>query len=440
MKIQHVRIENILGVQHLEFTPGAGMTAITGQNGQGKTSVLEAIKSTLQKGHDATLLRKGATEGEVVLVLDNGAQIRERVTEARTTRDVIDPTGKKIAKPADTLQSFTDALSVNPVEFLRAGKKDRVKVLLESMPLVADAARLTQITGIPVAQTKEHALAVIDFVRKQVYDDRTGTNRAVKEKAGTINQLELNLPEAPGGVTGSEDELVDMVRQLDAKRTAELQRVSDKLAGIQTKHHEECNALRADAQAKIDAIKAELTQALEAKDASLRDIQGKAQAQRDRTTAAHAQAVAPVNEALAVIRANRANAARREQALKTIEQFNRELAELEQDSAKQTKALEELDAYKSELLSSLPIPGLEVVDGEVMRDGITFDRLNTAQQVRIAIEIAALRAGDLAVCCTDGLEALDTESFQELASQAEELGLQLFVTRVTDGEFSVQSE
>lgn len=439
MKIQQVKIANILGIRQLEFSPGQGLTAITGQNGLGKTSVLEAIKSVTGKGHDATLLRKGATEGEVVLVLDDGVQLRERVTDTKTTRDIIKD-GKKLPKPADTLQSLTDALSVNPVEFLRASKKDRVKVLLESMPLVADAARLTQITGIPVEPSKSHALNVIEFVRKQVYDDRTGTNRAVQEKSATINQMELALPEAPGGVDGSEDELNAKVLAAQDARNIELNRIGDKLAGIQRQHNDECTALRAEAQAKIDAIKAELEQALTAKAAGLTDIQGKAQTQREKTTQRHADAVGPLNQALAVIRANRANAAKREQALSMIERMKEDLTGLEQDAVKQTQALKDLDAYKSELLSALPIPGLEVIDGEVFRDGIPFDRLNTAQQVRIAIEIAALRAGDLSVCCVDQLECLDTESFQELAKQAEELGLQLFVTRVTDGEFQVQSE
>lgn len=59
MKIAHVKISNILGIAELEFTP-AGFNEISGPNGTGKTSVLEAIKAALSTGHDATLLRKGA--------------------------------------------------------------------------------------------------------------------------------------------------------------------------------------------------------------------------------------------------------------------------------------------------------------------------------------------------------------------------------------------
>ncbi|MNE63998.1 hypothetical protein D3C80_1593820 [compost metagenome] len=87
----------------------------------------------------------------------------------------------------------------------------------------------------------------------------------------------------------------------------------------------------------------------------------------------------------------------------------------------------------------MPIPGLEVRDGEVFRNGITFDRLNTAQQVDIAVEIAKLRAGELGVICVDGIEALNSQAFDEFRERALQSGLQLFVSRVSDEEFTVKT-
>jgi len=80
MRLAHVRIHNILGIDELEFDAGA-FTVIEGRNGGGKTSVLEALKSVVRGGEDVTLLRKGAAEGEVVWLFDDGTQARKRVTE-----------------------------------------------------------------------------------------------------------------------------------------------------------------------------------------------------------------------------------------------------------------------------------------------------------------------------------------------------------------------
>ncbi|QNJ57355.1 AAA-ATPase [Pseudomonas phage Dolphis] len=438
MQIARVKISNILGIQQLEFTPD-GFTEISGPNGAGKTSVLEAIKAALQGGHDATLLRKGEEKGEVVLVLDDGTQIRKRVTESSSPLDVVQD-GQKVKGPGNVLKALTDMLSLNPVDFLRARKADRVKVLLETMPIVADAARLEEMSGVPVHfEEGTHGLAVIEAVRKTVYDDRTGTNRAVKEKDNTINQLKLAMPDAPGGVEGSEDELRAQVEAASTAKDAELTRIRDKLDGIKKGNQEKIDAIRAETQRKIDEAKAEGQAAVEAIQAEERRIEGLAGQQREKAIQKHTDAVAPLNQALASISANRELHAKREQALATIEQMEQELVDLQKDADSQTKAITEIDAYKAELLASLPIPGVEVIDGEVFRDGVPFDRLNTAQQVDIAVEIAKLRAGDLGVICVDGLELLDPNAFAQFRERALESGLQLFVTRVTEEEFSVKT-
>lgn len=439
MQIAKLTISNILGLEHLEVKPG-NFTVISGPNGAGKTSVLEAIKAALGSGHDATLLRKGADSGEVVLVLDNGDQIRRRINATKSATEVTQG-GKKVSKPSDTIKQLTDLLSINPVDFLRAPKKDRVRVLLETMPLEADTEHLQNISRIPVqAMPGVHALDVINLVRKTVYDDRTGTNRAVTEKEATINQMNLALPDAPAGVEGTEDEITAAVVAASQAKDAELQRVQTKLEGIRVDSNAVLDKIRSDAQAKIDTIKAEAATAADAEKARLADIESKASLQRERTIAKFNETVAPHNEALSIIRANRENVAKREQGLLTVKKMEKELEDLRADAATQTKALEDIDAYKLQLLDSLPIPGLVVRDGEIYRDDVHFDRLNTAQQVQIAVEIAKMRAGDLGLICVDGLELLDATAFEEFKQRAIESGLQLFVTRVSDEEFTVETE
>lgn len=439
MKIQQLRIENILGIKHLELTPGGTLTEISGDNGLGKTSILEAVKAATQTGHDATLLRKGAENGEIVLVMDNGVELHKRVTATKSSLDLVKD-GKKIPKATDTIKGLTDLLSVNPVDFLTAPKKKRVEVLLEAMPIEADPARLEQITGIPVTtQPGMHGLAVIEMLHQQVYDDRTGTNRAVKEKEATINQLELAMPDAPGGIEGDEDDLRAKIDQAQAARNAETQRIDAKLAGIRNDSAARVQALKDEAQAKIDAIRNELAESVERLRAALADIEAKAAKQRQKAVDAFNEAAQPLSTAIAAIAANRDAAAKRKVTLETIANMEAEAHDLREDSKKQTAALTALEAYKSELLNSLPIPGLEVRDGEVLRDGIPFDRLNTAQQVEIAIEIAKLRAGDLAICCVDRFEALSPTTLEAFIERAKQSNLQLFVTRVDAGDMTIRT-
>ena len=427
MKIAHISIKNILGIAELELSP-QGFTEISGPNGTGKTSILEAIKSVLETGHDATLLRKGAEVGETVLVLDDGTELSKRVTPAGST-SAVKRDGKKVTRPAEAIKALTDMLSVNPVDFLRAPKKDRVRVLLESMPIEADAARLSELAGVPVRpQPGLHALHVIQLVHTQVYDARTGTNRAVKEKSATINQLEAAVPPLPTGVAGDEADIQAAISTAGDNRDATLGKIQVKLDGLKATAQQQIDAIRAKAQADIDAVNEDLATQT-----------GKANTARENARAKYTEATTPLQAQLHTIRNDREASGRRKQTLDTIEALRIELGALQEDAAAQTKALSDIEDYKAQLLSGLPIPGLEVIDGEIFRDGVQFDRLNTAQQVDIAVEIAKIRAADLGIVCVDRIECLDAASLEEFRRRALESGLQLFVTRVSDEEFSIDT-
>lgn len=438
MHIEHIKISNILGVQDLEFSP-SGFTEISGRNGTGKTSVLEAIKATIKGGHDATLLRNGAEKGEVVFVLDDGTSIKRRIGPNTSTTDVTRD-GKKVPRPQEAIQALTDMLSVNPIDFLRAPKKDRVRVLLEAMPIELDAERLAEIAGIEVsAQPGLHALHVIEAVARNVYDLRTGSNRAIKEKEATINQLRQAIPAAPAGIDGDESALQEQLVAMDAAKQAEMDRISTKLVGIRNDTQAQIDAIRDKAQADIDAIKAKAQADTDALRTTLENTERAAATQRERQTQRFADERTPVAQQLDLIRSNRDLHARRAQTLDTIQILSTELEELQEESAGHTQALDGIAQYKSDLLANLPIPGVEVKDGEIYRAGVPLDRLNTAQQVDVAVEVAKLRAGGLGVICVDGIELLDTEAYEAFRERALDSGMQLFVSKVTDDGFAITS-
>lgn len=430
MRIAHLKISNILGIEDLEFDAGA-FNEVAGPNGHGKTSILEAIKAVFQTGHDATLLRRGAEQGEVVLVLDDGVALRKRVkadaSDTQMRRD-----GKLVAKPAAAIKDLVDALAVNPVDFLRAPKKDRARVLLESMPVHVDIARLAAITGLANPCGSAEGLAAIDAARQTVYDERTGTNRSVRDKESTISQLQAAMPEPAGSVEGDEIALQGMVDAAATQRDAELERIRTKLADIEFKARDQSAIRHAAANEQIEAIRRGLADAEAAASAKLTETRSAAAAQRELTISKYSRTVEPINASRTAIAANRDAVAKRRITQETIATLQAELEALAQNVAAHTKALDAIDDYKAEILASLPIPGVEVVGGDITRDGVAFDRLNTAQQVEIAVQIARLRSGKLGVVCVDGIELLNTASYEEFRRQALDSGLQLFVSRVND--------
>jgi recombinational DNA repair ATPase RecF len=431
MKIAHVRISNILGIEELEFDAGQ-FNAIQGKNGTGKTSVLEALKSVIGDTETGTLIRAGAEAGEVVLILEDGSQIKRRIT-AKTNVLSVEKDGVKLAAGSAQVKKWTDAFSVNPIAFLDPDKKRRLNAMIECLPVELDCERLSEISGYKVGadpDDKRSALERIDHLHKTIFEERTGTNRAVREKAATIGQLEATLPTGQSGaVIGDQGALETRLANLDEALTTEMARVDTKLAGLRT-----ASAAKVDGwRAEIDKLHGLIGEEREA----LATIEGKAGQQREISRNRHAAERAPIADELSTIRASEGAASRAAQTRETIARMRLDLADLEAEAEALTGALDGLNAYKAELLASLPIPGLAVIDGEIYRNGVVFDRLNTAQKVEIAVEIAKLRAGDLSVICVDGIELMDTNHFNEFRKQSLESGMQMFVTRVADGEFGI---
>jgi len=461
-QISRFTIRNILGIEYLEYEAGKFNT-ITGGNGKAKTSVLESLKSVFAGGQDATLLRKGAKTGEIVILLDDGTKLQKRVTPGNQVTKVTKD-GVEQKNPMSYIRQLTDMMSVNPVEFLRAPDKDRVNVLLDSLPMKADPIRLEEIIGSKPDEklVTGDAMTVIARVRQSVFEDRTGTNRAIREKDATINQLQGTLPAgqqtaAAGDLAGLEAER----KVLDDAKDAELERVRTKLDGLRTASEQAKDTIRngheeaiADVRLQIEALQAQIT-ALQADIAAeqqtcatevaaettrFANVERLAGTQRENTITKHTAAREPISAQIESIRSNQDAAARHARTREIIKTMQGEAEGLRSDAERQTAAIEGLDAYKSELLNALPIDGLVVEDGRVMRHGIPFDRLNTAQQVDIAVEVAKLRAGELGLILVDGIEALSSQTFAAFRDKAIASGLQMFVSRVTEGELGLRAE
>lgn len=426
MRIVKIQIDNILGLEHLDIAPGA-LTVVEGANGTGKTSVLEAIKAGLGGGRDATLLRRGAKEGQVVLLLDDGTEITKRVKEdGATTAVVKHPTFGAIAKPQSYLDKLADALSVNPIAFLAAPPAKRAAWLLEVLPSKVTDEDLSKagVTALPPASAD--GLQRIEAARKAAYDERTGVNRTAKEKKATIAQLEAALPPDSGvdprqEATTAEQDASKLNRELGAR-----------LDKARSDEAQDTATVNAETDAAIRKLEAQRAQDLAA-------IRAKATAQRDE---AAAEIQPKIDEATARAAAARTRAERyaADQRSRTFINDHKEaVAALEENAGHLTATLEKLDTLKATALANLPIKGVEVRDGEVYVEDIPFDRVNRARQIRVALNVARLRAGQLGLVCVDGLEALDAETFAQFEKAAEKSGLQFVVNRVTEGPLTVRA-
>ena len=450
MKISKVRISNILGIKELEFKAGE-FNEISGRNGEGKTSIIEAFKSVFQSGNDVTLIRKGTAKGEVGLEIDDGTQIIKTFSDKAELK-VLDASGARVKSPASYLDKLVDLVSINPVAFLTAEKKNRTNILLESLPLKLSKEDLR---GIDVEFYSHinlgfmHALESISLIHKGIFDERTGINRVIKDKDATVKELQCALndvhfdPSQDYSLKVSElEKLKDMmenkiksiVDDFEKGRHEDIEKEQGYYLTAKDKIEQEYQDGLAKLQAKREQQLLETINNFDLRKEAINESFDKhIQSRRE----AFNEKYNPLIEQLGTLRERQKQFSGYQKQNELLEKFVEERESAKVKSESLSNQLMTLDGIKTSLISGLPIDGLEVVDGQIYRHGVIFDRLNTAQQIDIAVEIAKLRAGDIGVICVDGLERFDKDTFEVFKQKAEESNLQLFVTRVSDSELSL---
>lgn len=441
MRIHKLEISNILGIKELSFELGK-FVEISGKNGLGKTSVIEAIKGALKSGNDASLLKNGAEKGEVVLILDENITIQKTVTESNTKVDFINSDGKKEKAPQKHIDKLFDMLSVNPIQFIFSDRKSRTKIMLEALNLQISKDKFIDILGYQkasVIDVDRNALDVIDGIYQEIFRERTDLNRDAKEKKNSISQLEEAIVE----FDFSPENLTEQITNLEAKKD----KWSAKKESILSNIHEDSNKKINFSKNKFDEKMNEFRTEDEKKWENLRSIfeqekeiiRQEKQLEIEALTTQFETSMQPLMEELTHLRSNMKNVGAAQKTKELINQYQKETDFLIKKSQECSEQLDALNSLKLELLETLPIKGLEVREGEIYKDEVIFDRLNTAEQTKIAVEVAKLRAGELGIVCVDGIERLDSDKYEIFKKEMINSGLQTIVTRVSDSELTLKN-
>ena len=124
VSISKFEIENVKRVKVVKVKPDAtGLTILGGDNGQGKTSVLDAIAYALggEKYRPSKFSREGSVNpGTIKIVLSNGLVVERKGKNAALK--VTDPSGQKAGQTL--LDSFVSTLALDLPKFLEASSKE----------------------------------------------------------------------------------------------------------------------------------------------------------------------------------------------------------------------------------------------------------------------------------------------------------------------------
>lgn len=390
MKINTLEIENVKRVKAVKLEPSAnGLTIIGGKNGQGKTSVLDAIMWGL--GGDKFRPSVPAREGALVppsihIELDNGLVVERK--GVNSALKVVDATGKKSGQKL--LDAFISKLALNLPAFLSASDKEKADTLLKTIGVGAQ-------------------LKILEEQEKKLYFQRTeiGRYRDMKEKAAKNMPSYPNLPEDPISVS-------ELIKQQQAilAQNGENQRKRENAA-----HYDQVlkQARAAYEQAKTALEKAEQDCMIARKAAE--DLQ-------DESTAELEKNIAGIEEINQKIRINEDKKKAEEEADSYSLKYNQ-----------LTDDLDEIRNQKQALLdgADLPLPGLSVADGKLIYNNAPWDGMSGAEQLKVATAIVRKLNPECGFVLMDKLEQMDLDTLQEFGEWLKDQGLQVIATRVSTG-------
>lgn len=181
MKIIALEAENLKRLTAVRIEPNGNLVQITGKNGQGKTSVLDAIWWALAgtSNVQTTPIRKGEERATISLDLGKLKVLRKFIAQDdgsyTTSITVENGEGARFQSPQKMLDALVGQLSFDPLEFSRMKPADQVQALRS---LVRDF---------------DFDAAAVEH--KADFDERTIQNRKAKDCQAAADVLGQGLPD-----------------------------------------------------------------------------------------------------------------------------------------------------------------------------------------------------------------------------------------------------
>ena len=400
MKIIEFRAERFKRLSAVEITPEGNTVIISGRNGQGKSSVLDAIWLALGGGNatkdSATTVPIKEGEKDAVVRLDLGdIVVTRKWTASGSTLTVEGADGRKYSSPQTLLDTLVGTISFDPLSFAK-------------MPPMEQRSQLIDLVKLPVD------LDELSAQRKAFYDQRTFVNRELKtiqaELAGIqlpdndVPEEEISIAEMTKKIGMAQDQrsriimgrqrLQEKVEKAKALREL-IQQKTDELTSLGNQIRSETEILESCKEPDVQAMRSQLDNA-EQINKLVRQKKHKAELQvrlNDKTT----------------------------------------------ESEVLTQQIEAIDRTKKEAFLNVrfPVDGLAVDEEGITYNGIPFRQCSSAEQLKVCVAIASALNPEIRVIRVPDASLLDEESMKVMQDLAQQQDIQIWMERVTDGKEKV---
>jgi ABC-type dipeptide/oligopeptide/nickel transport system ATPase component len=408
MRILRLEIEDTLNIKAVSIdTHGKPIVRLTGKNGAGKSSAINAMFYALAgaKGHASEPIRTGAKRATVRVMMGEKevklTAILKLTADGKPTLDIEASEGSYMKRPQETLNAIIGQLTFDPHAFERMTAKQRLETLKSLVKLDVDPDALDR------ANEKDYAERTTWNHRVNSFKERVKT---VKESIDETMDVSLVDVSELTGKMASASEHNQALRRIAVQREDETREINNARNDAATK--------RADARLLLEEADsldryADSTEKALANAPALGDLID--------VTALKQQIDAALLSNSVV-----------EQQLRMRQQMAEAKQELDAASVMSenlTAAIKNRDQEKADAMAraKMPIEGLGFGNGDVTYNGLPFEQSSTGQRLRIAVSIGMAINPQLRVLCIRDAALLDEDSMKVVEDLAEEHDFQVWL-------------
>jgi energy-coupling factor transporter ATP-binding protein EcfA2 len=428
MHIIEMRIENIKKVKLAHFKPKNNLVIIAGKNGQGKSSVLDALSWALTGTSTVPRypIRKGQRTGSVKVDIGDFVVTRhfthvdeEKSEKGHTYMSKLTVTGKRgeaFPSPQVLLDKLMGKIGFDPMAFMHKGDDEQLEELRGLVQFDVD----------------------IDAMEKEQEADYS----ARRDAGRTVDSLKSRVAAMP---IPAQDLPVDAIDV--AAITLKLQNASNHNSVVAAQRMKRAR-LREDSETHINQAALRVSQVAELQRQS-KQLQDEAEEciRAGKEAAAQSEAVHIDEEidtaevAAELTKANETNASIQRAA--NYRQLEKDLDEADLAWSAIDKRMKERDIEREAAIAraKMPIEKLSIKNGEVVYDALPLSQASNAEQIRVSMAIGMAANPKLRVLRISDGSLLDDDSIQLIDELAQAHTFQVLIERVeTDGNVSVVME
>lgn len=396
MKIHRLKATNIKRLSEVDLVPGdTSLVIVGGNNGAGKTSVLDSIWMALggAQAVPERPIRDGEESAEVSLDLGDWTVTRRWTRNGTGDLSIRNRDGDSKSKPQAFLDSLVGPLSFDPLAFSRMRASEQ-------------AETLRALVGLDTRQ--------LDAVHARVYEERRAENRELKAAEARLAAVP-EVTDAPPELISVSALTANLQESLSAKadyerEKANLDRMREGIQGIKDSI--------ADLEAKLKKRREDLSVATTRASVAENDLH------HGRPFDDIEKIQAKINEAEALNQ--------RFRALQSRKALAAEVERRKAESARLTAELEEVEAAKAAALAAapFPVPGLSI-DGETVTfNAIPFAQASESEKLRVSLAMGLAMNPKLKVVLIRDGSLLDKQSLAIVEEMAQAAGAQVWLERV----------